>query len=153
MNKCLILILLAVCCLSVSNAAEENFDHFSTGFVLDGAHVNVSCEGCHSAATFGSTQPICATCHSPSGIVRASTKPANHVLSTEQCADCHGVVRHFGWYPWGASGHRFPGPHFQWHRDGVRVPLRCLYWGTDCAAPPQRPGPNGPRIRGQCRHR
>ena len=80
MKKLLILSLLCFC--AAANADEETFDHFSTGFVLDGAHVNVSCEACHSSATFGSTQPACAGCHSPGGIVRASTKPADHVMSS-----------------------------------------------------------------------
>ena len=30
--------------------AQEPFDHFSTSFPLDGAHLNVTCEACHSGA-------------------------------------------------------------------------------------------------------
>ena len=29
---------------------SEPFDHFSTGFALDGAHLSVSCDGCHTSA-------------------------------------------------------------------------------------------------------
>ena len=87
--KKLLLLALFFGLLPLAQAADEDFDHFSTGFVLDGGHLNVSCEGCHAGATFGSTQPICATCHSPGGIVRASIKPPDHILSSGQCADCH----------------------------------------------------------------
>jgi len=70
-------ILLAVLFVaSVSVAQDEKFDHFSTGFVLDGAHANATCESCHVGATFSSTQSRCESCHSPGGLVRASSKPA-----------------------------------------------------------------------------
>ncbi len=48
--KCVMaLVAVAVVSLFVSTAAysQTTFDHFSTGFILDGAHTNVSCEGCH----------------------------------------------------------------------------------------------------------
>ena len=32
---------------SVEATAQTTFDHFSTGFELDGAHINVTCESCH----------------------------------------------------------------------------------------------------------
>jgi hypothetical protein len=51
--------------------------HFSTGFVLDGGHVNVTCDACHVSGTFGPTQSSCASCHSNTGLVRASGKPGN----------------------------------------------------------------------------
>ena len=67
--------------LQLPAMAQESFDHFSTGFVLDGAHSNVTCEGCHISATFGTTSPTCAACHSQGGLVRASSKPADHVMT------------------------------------------------------------------------
>jgi len=85
----LVAILLLGTMVSFVATAQEPFDHFSTGFVLDGAHTNVTCEGCHVSATFGATQPVCVSCHSPGGIVRASSKPADHVATTGGCADCH----------------------------------------------------------------
>ena len=30
-----------------SASAQEPYDHFSTGFQLDGAHANVACDRCH----------------------------------------------------------------------------------------------------------
>ena len=69
--------------------AQDVFDHFSTGFPLDGAHVNVTCEACHVSATFGTTESSCTSCHSQGGLVRSSSKPANHIPTTGECTDCH----------------------------------------------------------------
>ena len=45
--------IIACTLLSVASAnAQEPFDHFSTSFPLDGAHLSVSCEGCHTGASF-----------------------------------------------------------------------------------------------------
>ena len=70
-------------------AQGETFDHFSTGFVLDGGHVNVTCDACHVSGTFSPTQSSCATCHSNTGLVRASGKPTDHVQTEGECSDCH----------------------------------------------------------------
>ena len=43
--------------------AQEPFDHFSTGFPLDGAHSVVTCDRCHTGATFQGTNPSCISCH------------------------------------------------------------------------------------------
>ena len=85
----LVITLLGFLLLQLPTMAQETFDHFSTGFVLDGAHVNVSCEACHVSATFGATEPTCVGCHSQSGLVRSSSKPADHVMTTGECSDCH----------------------------------------------------------------
>lgn len=69
--------------------AQQQFDHFSTGFDLNGAHSNVTCEGCHARGTFEGTNSACVSCHSRIGLVQSSMKPMNHVSSTEFCADCH----------------------------------------------------------------
>ena len=52
--------------------AQNTFDHFSTGFELDGAHANVTCERCHAGGTFEGTPAACIGCHSQFGAVRAS---------------------------------------------------------------------------------
>jgi hypothetical protein len=59
------------------------------GFVLDGGHVNVTCDACHVSGTFGPTQSSCASCHSNTGLVRASGKPTDHVQTEGECSDCH----------------------------------------------------------------
>ena len=88
-----VLLLLASLILSAAvsqtSSAQESFDHFSTGFDLDGAHANVACDRCHAGASFEGTNPTCVGCHSQIGSVLASMKPPNHIASNEICADCH----------------------------------------------------------------
>jgi len=74
---------------SADARSQQTFDHFSTGFILDGAHANVTCEGCHVGGSFGPTNPSCNSCHAQSGLVRASSKPASHVATNGECSDCH----------------------------------------------------------------
>lgn len=69
--------------------SQERFDHFSTGFDLDGAHVSVPCERCHTGGTFEGTTPTCVGCHSQFGTVRASARPLGHPATSEVCSDCH----------------------------------------------------------------
>ncbi len=85
----LIVSLALAAAVSQRSSAQESFDHFSTGFELDGAHANVGCDRCHAGASFEGTNPICVSCHSQIGSVLASMKPANHIASNEICADCH----------------------------------------------------------------
>ena len=84
-------ILLAVFGLLVMTyaGAQQNFDHFSTGFELDGAHRTVNCESCHVGAVFTATDPRCINCHSAGGTVRSSQMPPNHPSTTGICEDCH----------------------------------------------------------------
>jgi predicted CXXCH cytochrome family protein len=81
----------AVIALLAANDAmsQQSFDHFSTGFVLDGAHASVTCESCHASGTFAPTSSICSSCHSQSGIVRASSMPSDHIATNGQCSNCH----------------------------------------------------------------
>ncbi|HYL17478.1 MAG TPA: cytochrome c3 family protein, partial [Burkholderiales bacterium] len=72
-----------------STPAFRNFDHITTGFELLGQHRNVPCESCHANAIFKGTPTACASCHGVGTAVRASAKPATHILSTDQCQDCH----------------------------------------------------------------
>ena len=72
------------------------FDHFTTGFPLDGAHLTVDCESCHVGGVFQGTPFECSSCHSTGGRVQASAKPVEHVLSTNVCEDCH---RTAAWFP------------------------------------------------------
>ena len=62
-------ILITVLLLSATAAAQQPFDHHSTGFDLDGAHQNVSCDRCHAGGIFEGTNPTCVSCHSQSGTV------------------------------------------------------------------------------------
>jgi hypothetical protein len=68
---------------------RSDFDHDSTGFRLEGAHMIVSCGACHSRGIFAGTARNCADCHEDGGIVSATPKPARHILTTQQCDSCH----------------------------------------------------------------
>ena len=70
-------------------AIRSDFDHDSTGFRLDGAHLITNCGACHSRGIFEGTLRTCADCHEDGGTVIATTKPARHVLTTQQCEACH----------------------------------------------------------------
>ena len=85
----LLLFALAMTTPTEALAQTDTFDHFSTGFVLDGGHVNVTCEACHVSGTFGPTGSSCSGCHSETGLVRASAKPTDHVQTEGECSDCH----------------------------------------------------------------
>lgn len=90
--------LVVVCVLSGAANAQpnRNFDHFTTGFRLDGAHLAVDCESCHVAGVFPGTPSECSGCHTQGGRVRASAPPASHPLTTRFCEDCH---RTAAWLP------------------------------------------------------
>ena len=83
-----LLALLGATSLATRVEAQEPFDHFSTGFVLDGAHANVSCESCH---TYG----VDAVCVDSPGIVHslaeffASRKINIEELNTNRYAAPH----------------------------------------------------------------
>src|SRR5579863_5840394 len=68
---------------------SRNFDHITTGFELLGQHRYVQCEACHANAIFKGTPTACGACHGIGTAVRASAKPATHILSTDQCQACH----------------------------------------------------------------
>jgi hypothetical protein len=84
-------VLLAFLCLSTAGTAfaASTFDHFSTGFELLGQHREVPCADCHIGGIFKGTPTACVACHTPSGRVAASAKPASHILSNDSCGDCH----------------------------------------------------------------
>jgi hypothetical protein len=90
--------LLAALLLSASTAfagppgARANFDHLTTGFELIGQHRDLPCESCHANAIFRGTPANCSSCHGVGTAVRATAKPANHILSTDTCEACHTPV-------------------------------------------------------------
>jgi len=72
---------------SALNAVQSrlNFDHLTTGFELTGQHRDLPCESCHVNAIFKGTPTDCGACHGIGTVVRATAKPRNHILSTDQC--------------------------------------------------------------------
>ncbi len=84
-----LLLFLSIAVLSPATAqqsATEEFDHFSTGFPLSGAHTNLDCGTCHTSGVFEGTPTTCSACHNG---IRAVGKPINHVRSINTCDDCH----------------------------------------------------------------
>jgi len=81
--------LLMLLALGETPLAAEQFDHFSTGFELDGVHTSVSCADCHVGGVFVGTDPICASCHSRSATVNATAKPVEHIATNGDCSNCH----------------------------------------------------------------
>src|SRR5437764_986226 len=82
---------------SVSAApAHANFDHLTTGFELTGQHRDLPGESCHVNSIFQGTPKECGACHGIGSLVRATSKPASHILSTDQCGACHTPI---AWNP------------------------------------------------------
>src|SRR5437899_1983150 len=75
---------------------RTQFDHRTTGFELIGQHRDLPCEACHFNAVFKGTPRDCAPCHGIGTTVRATAKPANHILSTQRCDACHTPI---AWKP------------------------------------------------------
>lgn len=71
------------------SSIASNFDHYTTGFRLDGEHQFAACESCHTDGMFVGTPRDCVGCHTESSRVRATTKTTQHVLTSERCDACH----------------------------------------------------------------
>jgi hypothetical protein len=69
-----------------------SFDHFSTGFELDGVHRDLPCESCHLNAVFKGTPRNCGVCHITGSTFNATPKPQTHIQSTNDCAHCHNTI-------------------------------------------------------------
>lgn len=76
--------------------SRDTFDHLTTGFELLGQHRDLPCEACHANAVFKGTPHDCGACHGVGTAIRATAKPANHILSTERCDSCHTPI---AWRP------------------------------------------------------
>ncbi|MDD8017473.1 MAG: hypothetical protein PHP42_03795 [Bacteroidota bacterium] len=76
-------------------ASPMKFNHSTTGFVLNGAHVNVLCLQCHTAKKFAGTSTDCFSCHEHD--FKIALTP-NHNLGkfSRDCLTCH---TYKGWRP------------------------------------------------------
>ena len=87
---------LAALCLVLAPPAStidlDDFDHWSSGFPLSGAHARTACEDCHRGGLFRGTPTDCATCHGGAGLFARSRKTPQHVPSSNRCDDCHTTV-------------------------------------------------------------
>ena len=86
-----LLMLLAAGAAQAQTAIRSNFDHDSTGFRLEGAHLISNCGACHDKGIFVGTLRECQDCHKHGGSVTATPKPARHILASERCESCHAV--------------------------------------------------------------
>jgi hypothetical protein len=91
-----LLVMLAWLAPTPAAAAPSGFDHYSTGYELIGQHELVPCEGCHVGGIFKGTPHDCASCHTAGARFGATAKPTTHILSSNDCSQCHTP---FGWRP------------------------------------------------------
>lgn len=64
----------------------DRFDHYETGFPIDGRHEDVACERCHARGVFKGVPRTCAGCHNT---IFAEGKPFRHIPTSGQCETCH----------------------------------------------------------------
>ena len=88
--------LLGLIALAPAEAGNSSFDHFTTGFELLGLHREVPCEACHVGGIFKGTPSDCFSCHVQGSRIGASAKPTTHIISSNDCSQCHTP---FGWKP------------------------------------------------------
>ncbi|MDD8017472.1 MAG: cytochrome c3 family protein [Bacteroidota bacterium] len=76
-------------------AVPMKFNHATTGFNLNGAHVNVLCLQCHTTKKFSGTPTDCFSCHQNDF---TKTLNPNHSLGrfSHECLTCHSNA---GWRP------------------------------------------------------
>ena len=72
--------------------AQSTFDHFATGFHLEGAHRSAECDACHADGMFAGTPTQCSGCHIQGSRVNATFKPPMHNSTTNRCDSCHRVT-------------------------------------------------------------
>ncbi len=68
---------------------NTGFDHYSTGWPLEGSHRSVDCASCHVGGIFPGTPRQCVACHARAGLVKATAPPVNHIRTTGECDACH----------------------------------------------------------------
>ena len=87
--KLTMLVALLVPAASDPSAAQPTFDHFTTGFRLEGAHRFAECESCHTDGVFEGTPTRCGDCHTQASRMRAAWQPATHIITSDRCDSCH----------------------------------------------------------------
>lgn len=73
------------------------FDHYQTGFILDGSHFDLSCDECHLDPTFQGLDPTCISCH--------LEDDAHQNQLGSDCAFCHVTTI------WGEVNFNHEGPY------------------------------------------
>ena len=86
----LLSLLLSACIFADSGSSDKKqFHHADTGYPLEGFHNTLNCNDCHRDGQFKGTPSECFDCHSMNGFLEASFKPADHLMSTQDCQACH----------------------------------------------------------------
>lgn len=88
-------------CLACHDGIDRmsDFDH-DRFFILDGKHVEISCEDCHLDQVFSGTPSVCMDCHEEPEIHRG--------YFGLQCESCHSTS---AWSPARMTDHNFPLDH------------------------------------------
>lgn len=93
----LLLLLFALgAALAQEGTRPGNFDHFTTGFPLTGAHNRADCASCHLRGVFKGIPTFCGACHKQGSFVNATGRPVRHIATSENCGECHTTV---AWAP------------------------------------------------------
>ncbi len=88
--RILAVLVLWLCALGSALAVQRTgFDHLTTGYELQGAHRDLSCEYCHMNGVFKGTPRTCEGCHTPGTRISATPKPLRHIASANDCSLCH----------------------------------------------------------------
>ena len=64
------LVAMSLSTVSTVSSAQDSFDHFTTGFRLQGMHRFADCESCHADGLFAGTPRQCVGCHAQASRVR-----------------------------------------------------------------------------------
>lgn len=73
-----------------AQAQTTDFDHSSTGFVLNGQHQSARCESCHLKGVFKGTPKDCVSCHGWNNPRASMVMPTNHIPTANiSCEICH----------------------------------------------------------------
>ena len=65
------------------------FDHSVTGFILEGQHSLLDCEGCHVGGLFDELPRQCDQCHD--NVIAVGT-PSTHIPVVGACDVCHSTL-------------------------------------------------------------
>src|SRR6202049_3665570 len=87
-----VLAALALASLFASPAAavqRTQFDHLTTGYQLQGAPRDLSCEYCHQRGVFKGPPRTCVGCHAIGSRVSSTPRPVNHISTQDNCQLCH----------------------------------------------------------------
>jgi len=70
---------------------RTQFDHLTTGYELQGAHRDLSCEYCHQRGVFKGTPRTCVGCHTTGSRISSTARSITHVSTSDNCQLCHSL--------------------------------------------------------------